>query len=98
MQDSSFQNTRGRYGCAGFLEMSRKPFSKQNSLFVKIYLLGVIWLLCCIQYCEACMADIMQLIGKLNLNYKVMVETLELCFAGITPQNCRVGGKCSLKY
>lgn len=44
------------------------------------------------------MVDIIQLIGKLNLNYKVMVETSELCFAGITPQNCRVGGKCSLKY
>lgn len=44
------------------------------------------------------MVDIIQLIGKLYLNYKVMVETSELCFAGITPQNCRVGGKCSLKY
>lgn len=93
MQDFSFQNIHGRYGCAGFPEMSRKPFSKQNSLFVKIYLLNVFWLLCCIQYCEACMADIMQLVGKLNLNYKVMIESLELCFAGITPQNCHVGCK-----
>lgn len=93
MQDFSFQNTHGRYGCASFLEMNRKPFSKQNSSFVKIYLLNVIGLLCCIQYCEVCVANIMQLIGKLNLIYKVMIESLELCFASITPQNCHVGCK-----
>lgn len=42
MQDFSFQNTHGRYVCGRFLEMSRKPFSKQYALFVTFYLLNVI--------------------------------------------------------
>lgn len=78
MQDFSFQNTHGRYVCAGFLEMSRKPFSKQYALFVTFYILNVTLILCCIQYCEACTANTMQLIRKLKINYKLMVESLEL--------------------